>query len=76
VLPRHRIALTRALAFLESVRDQSALHAHKRALPHAELLAAEMREAAGAMGVLCGGTGSISPDEVLGKIFGAFCIGK
>lgn len=76
VLPRHRVALTRALSSLESVRDQSALHAHKRALPHAELLAAEMREAAGALGVLCGGTGSISPDEVLGKIFGAFCIGK
>ena len=38
-----------------------------------ELLAAEMRTALDLFGQM---TGTISPDEVLGRIFSQFCIGK
>jgi tRNA modification GTPase len=48
----------------------------QRALAHAELIAADLHAAGSALGLLCGGTGSISPDEVLGKIFSTFCVGK
>ncbi len=40
---------------------------------HAELLASELRQALDALG---GISGRITSDDVLGRIFGAFCIGK
>jgi tRNA modification GTPase len=40
---------------------------------HPELLAAELRRALDLLGQI---TGTISPDEVLGRIFSQFCIGK
>ncbi len=40
---------------------------------HPELLAAELRQALDLLGQI---TGTISPDEVLGRIFSQFCIGK
>ncbi len=38
-----------------------------------ELIALELREAADALGRI---TGTVTPDEVLGRIFASFCIGK
>jgi tRNA modification GTPase len=38
-----------------------------------ELLAAELRRA---LDLLGGITGAISPDEIIGRIFSRFCIGK
>jgi len=38
-----------------------------------ELLASELRQALDMLGRI---TGTISPDEVLGRIFSTFCIGK
>jgi tRNA modification GTPase len=40
---------------------------------HPELLAAELRRGLDVLGQI---TGTISPDEVLGRIFSTFCIGK
>jgi tRNA modification GTPase len=41
--------------------------------PAAELIALELREALDALG---GILGSVTPDDVLGRIFSSFCIGK
>lgn len=43
------------------------------ASPPAELLATELRQALDLLGQI---TGTISPDQVLGRIFSQFCIGK
>jgi tRNA modification GTPase len=40
---------------------------------HPELLAAELRGTLDTLGQI---TGTVSPDEILGKIFSSFCIGK
>jgi tRNA modification GTPase len=40
---------------------------------HPELFAAEVRRALDVAGEV---TGAVSPDEVLGRIFSRFCIGK
>jgi len=58
-----KIALRRASQLF--VRDPSRIHP--------ELLAAELRHALDLLGQI---TGTISPDDVLGRIFSSFCIGK
>lgn len=64
---RHLDALSRAQECvergLEQLQNQGA----------AELLAEELRQAQEALGEI---TGKITPDELLGKIFSSFCIGK
>ena len=58
----------RALA--ETAEHIAAARAQLRQL---ELLAEELREAQAALGTI---TGQVSADDLLGKIFGRFCIGK
>jgi tRNA modification GTPase len=68
-------------AFALNARHVSALEAARTALHHAtaaldggaELVALDLREALDALGSV---TGRISPDDLLGRIFSAFCIGK
>ncbi|SEA17940.1 tRNA uridine-5-carboxymethylaminomethyl(34) synthesis GTPase MnmE [Microbulbifer marinus] len=64
---RHLEALARAKAFIEQGASQ--LHASGAG----ELLAEDLRLAQHALGEI---TGAVSADELLGKIFGSFCIGK
>ncbi|MDN6320166.1 MAG: tRNA uridine-5-carboxymethylaminomethyl(34) synthesis GTPase MnmE [Marinobacter sp.] len=64
---RHLDALERALESL--LQGQSQLEGYGAG----ELLAEDMRTAQDALGEI---TGQITPDELLGKIFGSFCIGK
>ncbi|MFC6633856.1 tRNA uridine-5-carboxymethylaminomethyl(34) synthesis GTPase MnmE [Microbulbifer taiwanensis] len=64
---RHLEALARARAFIEQGTAQ--LHASGAG----ELLAEDLRQAQQALGEI---TGAVSADELLGKIFGSFCIGK
>ncbi|MCK7598056.1 tRNA uridine-5-carboxymethylaminomethyl(34) synthesis GTPase MnmE [Microbulbifer sp. CAU 1566] len=64
---RHLDALARARAFIEEGRAQ--LHSSGAG----ELLAEDLRQAQQALGEI---TGEITADELLGKIFGSFCIGK
>ena len=59
----HAISETRA-ALSRANSDLTAGH---------ELLAMHLRESLDHIGQI---TGTISPDELLGKIFGKFCIGK
>jgi tRNA modification GTPase len=65
---RHVQALRRTAAHLEQARALAA-----RADAALELLAEELRAAHFALGQI---TGALSADELLGEIFGRFCIGK
>ncbi|WP_299598149.1 tRNA uridine-5-carboxymethylaminomethyl(34) synthesis GTPase MnmE [uncultured Microbulbifer sp.] len=64
---RHLDALARARAFI--VEGQAQLNASGAG----ELLAEDLRQAQQALGEI---TGAMTADELLGKIFGSFCIGK
>ncbi len=65
VLPRHQRALEQTVIHLQEALTQT--HAS------AEMTAGSLRLALDALGEL---TGRISPDEVIGRIFSTFCIGK
>jgi len=64
---RHLNALARALAHIQTGKSALA------DLMAGELLAEELRQAQNALGEI---TGTISSDDLLGKIFSSFCIGK
>lgn len=73
LLPRHHALATAALQSLDRAIE-SLLHDEPEDLPaDGELVAAEMRLALDALGEL---GGKVSPDEVLGRIFASFCVGK
>jgi tRNA modification GTPase len=65
---RHVLALQRCAAHLASAQDLAA-----RADAALDLLAEELRLAHGALGEI---TGAFTADDLLGEIFGRFCIGK
>jgi len=64
---RHLDALERARQALEAGREQLQEHAA------GELLAEDLRLAQNCLGEI---TGQITPDQLLGRIFSSFCIGK
>ena len=64
---RHLDALERARAMV--VQGQTQLSEFGAG----ELLAEDLRQAQEALGEI---TGAMTPDELLGEIFGSFCIGK
>jgi tRNA modification GTPase len=64
---RHLEALSEAGRLLESGRAQLAVGGA------GELLAEDLRQAQQALGAI---TGAFSPDDLLGRIFSSFCIGK
>ena len=64
---RHLDALARAQQSLLTGSHQL------QALCAGELLAEDLRQAQQALGEI---TGEITPDDLLGKIFSSFCIGK
>ena len=68
VLERHREALVSAAALLREAAD---LSRHEPGEP--ELVAARVREALTALGVI---TGETATEELLDRIFAAFCVGK
>jgi tRNA modification GTPase len=67
VLPRHRRALRQTQSHLRDAQS------HTKAAAGAEMIAGSLRLALDSLGEL---TGHISPDEVIGRIFSTFCIGK
>jgi tRNA modification GTPase len=74
LLPRHRGTLGTALAYLEAARATLGEHpAAAHALTHPELTAGALRSALDALGELIG---DISPDDIIGRIFATFCVGK
>ena len=64
---RHLEALQRARAHVEAGWQQLALQ------QAGELLAEELRQAQQVLGEI---TGAVSSDDLLGRIFSSFCIGK
>jgi tRNA modification GTPase len=64
---RHLQALARASTHLEAARQ------HAAGAAQLELFAEDLRLAADALGEI---TGTVSTDDLLGQIFGRFCIGK
>ncbi len=71
--PRHEQALHQAREALEQARDLLAAQRHGRAIDRVELVAGVMRQALDQLAAL---GGRVTPDEVIGKIFATFCIGK
>ena len=71
--PRHEAALRSALANLEAAFALVEPQRMQPGLAHAELAAAAMRSALDDLASLAG---SLTPDDILGRIFASFCIGK
>jgi len=70
-VPRHRRALADAARGIADALDR--LDADKRIIEEPELVAIGLRSALDALGELIG---EISPDDVLGRVFATFCVGK
>jgi len=70
-VPRHRRALLDSLSGIDAAISR--LDASKRAIEEPELVAIGLRSALDAMGELIG---EVSPDDVLGRVFATFCVGK
>lgn len=64
LVPRRRAALERALLAVEAAQNPSG---------GAEITAQSLREAVDALGELAG---RVHPDDIIGRIFATFCIGK
>ncbi|MEM1166226.1 MAG: GTPase [Planctomycetota bacterium] len=73
VLPRHADALRRALHHLAHAHRLLDEETDPSSLFGAERLAAELRAALDYLGPIAG---HIDPDDVIGRIFASFCIGK
>lgn len=73
LLPRHRETLDRAAESLSNARRLVEPQPDPRRLVDSEFVAAELRLALDALGEL---GGRITPDEVLGRVFASFCVGK
>jgi len=73
LIPRHRDLSGQAAAALARAIDAVAHDPPDRTPIDGELVAAEMRLALDALSEL---GGRVHPDEVLGRIFASFCVGK
>ncbi len=71
IQPRHDEALAEASSLLENALQSFDSDQHNLDLP--ELVAAPMRLA---LDVLAGLGGELVPDDVIGKVFASFCVGK
>lgn len=71
--PRHEAALRSAQDHLNAAITLLRPVRHQRSLNQPELLAASLRAALNDLGELAG---DITPDDVLGRVFATFCIGK
>ncbi|MEM9753074.1 MAG: GTPase [Planctomycetota bacterium] len=69
--PRHESALREALTCLHEAADHVDPEAH--ALGEIELVAGAMRQA---LDQLAGLGGELTPDDVIGRVFSTFCVGK
>jgi tRNA modification GTPase len=73
LLPRHESALRGALSHLDEASALVEPRRHARALDQPEIIASLVRLALDDVGSLAG---EVTPDDILGRIFAGFCIGK
>jgi len=73
VIPRHGVALRRARGELSEARRRLEVDLEARHLSEPEVIAGSMRAALDELG---GVVGEVSPDDVIGRIFASFCVGK
>ncbi|MFI4861953.1 MAG: tRNA modification GTPase [Phycisphaerales bacterium JB063] len=71
--PRHESGLRTAAVQIKSVRGMLAAQPNPHNLPDIELLADAMRAGLDALAAL---GGRLTPDEVIGRVFATFCVGK
>lgn len=71
LLPRHRRALALAREALHAADTSFDRRAHS--LAQTEVVASHLRTALNSLGEL---VGHISPDDVIGRVFATFCVGK
>jgi tRNA modification GTPase len=71
--PRHEQALRCAIEQLDHAIALVEPHGGARGLPQVEMIADTLR---GTLDALAGLGGEMTPDDVLGKVFSTFCIGK
>lgn len=73
LLPRHRLAMRQTLSALDDAIATAAHSAGQRHLAEVELVAGALRDALDGIGSIAG---RISPDDVIGRVFATFCVGK
>ncbi len=73
LLPRHRRAITSAAAALRRAESIAREDSASGRTHSPELTAGALREALDEIGQL---VGAISPDDVIGRVFAVFCVGK
>jgi tRNA modification GTPase len=73
VLPRHRRCLASALESLAAALAKVEPDRREPSMHEPELVAGLMRAALDAVGEI---VGAVSPDDVIGRIFATFCVGK
>jgi len=73
VLPRHVAALSKARAAIDDAIPRVEATADQGRIHDEEIVAGLMREALDALGEI---SGRIEPDDVIGRVFAHFCVGK
>jgi tRNA modification GTPase len=73
LLPRHRLALRQTLSALDDAIATASHSAGERHLADVEMVAGALRDALDGIGSIAG---RISPDDVIGRVFATFCVGK
>jgi len=71
--PRHEQALNDAKSQITLARQLLADQLDTKAIQDVELIAGHLREALNSLAAL---GGELSPDDVIGKVFATFCVGK
>ena len=71
--PRHEAAMRSAMANLDEALTLVAGQRAARHMAHPELIASSLHVA---LDELAGLAGEMTPDDILGRIFATFCIGK
>ncbi|QQE12229.1 50S ribosome-binding GTPase [Planctomycetota bacterium] len=71
--PRHEHALNKALSHVKQTRDILTMQSDQHGISDIEIVAGSLREALDELAAI---GGEMTPDDVIGKVFANFCVGK